>query len=109
MVMKKARKIFTAEVFLKLTTRVNGYALDVNDEGYMYRNIPDLVNGFFLHVGLGRPNDMTVEDMNQMIAALKDGSAVIQIQREAAALQRELRKQKVINKRLEMKLKRYEW
>jgi hypothetical protein len=52
---------------------------------------------------------MTVEDMNQMIAALKDGSAVIQIQREAAALQRELRKQKVINKRLEMKLKRYEW
>lgn len=107
--MKKARKIFTAEVFLKLTTRVNGYALDVNDEGYMYRNIPDLVKGFFLHVGLGRPNDMAVEDMNQMIAALKDGSAVIQIQREAAALQRELRKQKVINKRLEMKLKRYEW
>ena len=107
--MKKARKIFTAEVFLKLTTRVNGYALDVNDEGYMYRNIPDLVKGFFLHGGLGRPNDMTVEDMNQMIAALKDGSAVIQIQREAAALQRELRKQKVINKRLEMKLKRYEW
>lgn len=107
--MKKARKIFTTEVFLKLTTRVNGYALDVNDEGYMYRNIPDLVKGFFLHVGLGRPNDMTVEDMNQMIAALKDGSAVIQIQREAAALQRELRKQKVINKRLEMKLKRYEW
>lgn len=107
--MKKARKIFAAEVFLKLTTRVNGYALDVNDEGYMYRNIPDLVKGFFLHVGLGRPNDMTVEDMNQMIAELKDGSAVIQIQREAAALQRELRKQKVINKRLEMKLKRYEW
>jgi hypothetical protein len=44
-----------------------------------------------------------------MIAALKDGSAVIQIQREAADLRRQLRKQKVINKQLEMKLKKYEW
>ena len=96
--MKKARKIFTAEVYLKLTTKVNGYALDVNDEGYMYRNIPDLLKGFFLHVGLGRPNDMTKEDMDKMIAALKDGTAVIQIQREAADLQRQLRKQKMINK-----------
>ena len=107
--MKKARKIFTAEIYLKLTTRVNGYALDVNDEGYMYRNIPDLLKGFFLHVGLGRPNDMTSEDMDKMLMALKDGTAVVQIQREAAALQRQLRKQKLINKQLEMKLKKYEW
>ena len=87
--MKKARKIFTAEIYLKLTTKVNGYALDVNDEGYMYRNIPDLLKGFFLHVGLGRPNDMTSEDMDKMLMALKDGTAVVQIQREAAALQRQ--------------------
>jgi hypothetical protein len=107
--MKKARKIFTAEIYLKLTTKVNGYALDVNDEGYMYRNIPDLLKGFFLHVGLGRPNDMTSEDMDKMLMALKDGTAVVQIQREAAALQRQLRKQKLINKQLEMKLKKYEW
>ena len=107
--MKKARKIFTAEIYLKLTTKVNGYALDVNDEGYMYRNIPDLLKGLFLHVGLGRPNDMTSEDMDKMLMALKDGTAVVQIQREAAALQRQLRKQKLINKQLEMKLKKYEW
>ena len=107
--MKKTRKIFTAEIYLKLTTKVNGYALDVNDEGYMYRNIPDLLKGFFLHVGLGRPNDMTSEDMDKMLMALKDGTAVVQIQREAAALQRQLRKQKLINKQLEMKLKKYEW
>ena len=107
--MKKARKIFTAEIYLKLMTKVNGYALDVNDEGYMYRNIPDLLKGFFLHVGLGRPNDMTSEDMDKMLMALKDGTAVVQIQREAAALQRQLRKQKLINKQLEMKLKKYEW
>ena len=59
--------------------------------------------------GLGRPNDMTKEDMDKMIKALSDGTAVIQIQREAAALQRKLRKQKLINKELEMKLKKYEW
>ena len=107
--MKRERKMFTAEMQLKLITRVNGYALDVDDEGYMYRNIPDLIKGFFLHVGLGRPNDMTKEDMDKMIKALSDGTAVIQIQREAAALQRKLRKQKLINKELEMKLKKYEW
>ena len=107
--MKKTRKMFTAETYINLTTKVNGYALDVNDEGYMYRNIPDLLKGFFLHVGLGRPNDMTSEDMDKMLMALKDGTAVVQIQREAAALQRQLRKQKLINKQLEMKLKKYEW
>jgi hypothetical protein len=52
---------------------------------------------------------MTKEDMDKMIKALSDGTAVIQIQREAAALQRKLRKQKLINKELEMKLKKYEW
>ena len=107
--MKRERKIFTAEVQVKLITRVNGYALDVDDEGYMYRNITDLLKGFILHVGLGRPNDMTKEDMDKMIKALNDGTAVIQIQREAAALRRQLRKQKLINKELEMKLKKYEW
>ena len=107
--MKKARKMFIAETYINLTTKVNGYALDVDGEGYMYRNVPDLLKGFFLHVGLGRPNDMTREDMDKMIAALRDGTAVVQIQREAAALQRQLRKQKLINKQLEMKLKKYEW
>lgn len=107
--MKKARKMFTAETYINLTTKVNGYVLDVDGEGYMYRNVPDLLKGFFLHVGLGRPNDMTREDMDKMIAALRDGTAVVQIQREAAALQRQLRKQKLINKQLEMKLKKYEW
>ena len=107
--MKKARKMFTAETYINLTTKVNGYALDVDGEGYMYRNVPDLLKGFFLHVGLGRPNDMTREDMDKMIAALRDATAVVQIQREAAALQRQLRKQKLINKQLEMKLKKYEW
>ena len=85
--MKRERKIFTAEVQVKLITRVNGYALDVDDG----------------------PNDMTKEDMDKMIKTLSDGTAVIQIQREAAALQRKLRKQKLINKELEMKLKKYEW
>ena len=53
--MKRERKMFTAEVQVKLVTRVNGYALDVDDEGYMYRNIPDLIKGFFLHVGTRSP------------------------------------------------------
>ena len=44
-----------------------------------------------------------------MIKSLKKGTAVIQVQREAADLAKKLRKQKLINKELEMKLKKYEW
>ena len=107
--MKKQRKIFTPERQILLRTTKVGYQLDVDEEGYMYYDIASLIKGFFMHVGLGRPNEMTKQQMDDMMVALADGTAVIQIQREAADLAKKLRKQKMINKELSMKLKKYEW
>ncbi|MBE6265934.1 MAG: hypothetical protein E7102_05640 [Prevotella ruminicola] len=107
--MEKKRKVFTPVAQISLKTDSKGYHLDVDEEKYLYRDVVGLIKGFFIHVGLGRPNEMTKEDMDEMIKSLKKGTAVIQVQREAADLAKKLRKQKLINKELEMKLKKYEW
>ena len=46
--------------------------------------------------------------MDFMLDAIKDGSAVVQIQREAAKYRREMKRLKYKVAQLEMKLKRYE-
>ena len=99
--MEKKRKVFTPVAQISLKTDNKGYHLDVDEEKYLYRDVVGLIKG--------RPNEMTKEDMDEMIKSLKKGTAVIQVQREAADLAKKLRKQKLINKELEMKLKKYEW
>ena len=54
--MTRNRKEFVPEIQVSLKVGKTGYQLDVNDEGYMYRDIDDLIEGFCLHVGFGRPN-----------------------------------------------------
>lgn len=107
--MKKERKEFSPAAQATLRTMRNGYSLDVDDEGFMYYDIDDLMEGFFMHVGLGRPNAMTKDQMDDMLQSIKDGTAVVQIQREAAKYRREVRNLKIKVHQLEMKLKKYEW
>ena len=107
--MTEERKVFSPASRITLRTMRNGYSLDVDDEGYMYYDIDDLMEGFYMHVGLGRPNDMTKDQMADMLQSIKDGTAVVQIQREAANYQREIRNLKIKVHKLEMKLKKYEW
>ena len=45
-----------------LRTMVNGYMLEVNNEGYMYFNAQSLLEGFMVHVGLERLESMTKEE-----------------------------------------------
>ena len=59
-----------------LRTMVNGYMLEVNNEGYMYFNAQSLLEGFMVHVGLERLESMTKEEIKDMLNSLKDGSAV---------------------------------
>ena len=94
---------------ITLRTIRNCYLLDVDDEGYMYYGVDDLIKGFFMHAGLGRPNAMTGPQMDYMLNAIKEGTAVVEIQREAAKYRREVKKLKYRVAQLEMKLKRYEW
>ena len=105
---KKEEEIFIPAPRFSLRTMRNCYLLDVDDEGYMYYGIDDLIEGFFMHVALGRPNEMTKNEMNDMLASIKEGTAVVQIQREAAKYMKQVRNLKIKVKQLEMKLKKYE-
>ena len=69
-----------------LRTMVNGYMLEVNNEGYMYFNAQSLLEGFMVHVGLERLEAMTKEEIKAMLDALKDGSAVKKLQTEVTEL-----------------------
>ena len=69
-----------------LRTMTNGYMLDVNNEGYMYFDIPSLLEGFLVHVGLERLEAMTREEIKEMLDLLKDGSAVKKLQAEVTEL-----------------------
>ncbi len=71
---------------IQLRTMVNGYSLEVNDEGYMYFDAPSLLEGFMVHVGLERLEAMTKEEIKEMLGALKDGSAVKKLQAEVTEL-----------------------
>ena len=69
-----------------LRTMTNGYMLDVNNEGYMYFNALSLLEGFMVHVGLERLEAMTREEIKEMLALLKDGSAEKKLQAEVTEL-----------------------
>ena len=105
---KKEEMIFLPMPRLALRSMRNCYLLDVDDEGYMYYGIDELIEGFFMHVGLGRPNAMTKAQMDFLIDAIKNGTAVVEIQREAAKYRRQVKTLKYKVAQLEMKLKRYE-
>ena len=69
-----------------LRTMVNGYSLDVNGEGYMYFDAQSMLEGFMVRVGLERLEEMTQEEIKDMLDSLKDGSAVKKLQAEVTGL-----------------------
>ena len=83
---KSVEKEQPKRLAILLRTMVNGYMLEVNNEGYMYFNAPSLLEGFLVHVGLERLEAMTREEIKEMLNALKDGSAVKKLQAEVTEL-----------------------
>ena len=71
---------------IQLRTMVNGYMLEVNNEGYMYFNAQSLLEGFMIRVGMERLEAMTKEEIKAMLDSLKDGSAVKKLQAEVTEL-----------------------
>ena len=88
-----------------LRTMVNGYALEVNNEGYMYFNAQSLLEGFMVHVGLERLEAMTKEEIRVMLDSLKDGSAVKKLQAEVTSLKALVDDQKKQIRELKRKIK----
>ena len=81
-------------MILSVRTKVNGYLLEVNDEGYIFFDVRKLLAGMFIHVGMERLEAMTKEEIDIMMAATKDGSLVKQLQAEVTALKAEIAEQK---------------
>ena len=105
---KKAEKRQAKEkkrLAILLRTMVNGYALEVNNEGYMYFNAQSLLEGFMVHVGLERLETMTKEEIRDMLDSLKDGSAVKKLQVEVTSLKALVDEQKKQIRELKRKIK----
>ena len=65
---------------VRLMTTPNGYSLDVDGNGYMYFTLAELVEGFFIHVGLGIVDYCDEQTMRDLMTACatwpKEGDAI---------------------------------
>ena len=77
-----------------LRTMTNGYMLEVNNEGYMYFNAQSLLEGFMVHVGMKRLEEMTQEEIKDFLKATKDGSLNKKLQAEVTELKALIAEQK---------------
>jgi hypothetical protein len=72
---------------INVMTLRNGYALKVDGESYMYYNQQSLLEGMLVRIGMDRHDEMTKDDLHAMVEAIKDGSAIKQLQEQIAAMQ----------------------
>jgi hypothetical protein len=91
---KKKEQKEQKRLLILLRTMVNGYMLEVNNEGYMYFNAQNLLEGFMIHVGMERLEAMTKAEVKAMVNAVKDGSAVKKLQAEVTELMATINEQK---------------
>ena len=108
---KSVEKEQPKRLAILLRTMVNGYMLEVNNEGYMYFNAQSLLEGFLVHVGMERLEAMTKEEIKEMVNSIKDGSAIKKLQAEVTELKsvindqkKEIREQKGVIKELKKEL-----
>ena len=91
---QKKEQMEQKRLAILLRTMVNGYMLEVNNEGYMYFNAQSLLEGFLVHVGMERLEAMTKEEIKEMVNSIKDGSAVKKLQAEVNELKAVIDEQK---------------
>ena len=72
---------------INVMTLRNGYALKVDGESYMYYNQQSLLEGMLVRMGMDRHDEMSKDDLHAMVEAIKDGSAIKQLQEQIAAMQ----------------------
>lgn len=96
---------------VKVETAPNGYSLDVDGNGYMYFTLAELVEGFFIHVGLGIADYCDEQTMRDLMTACatwpKEGDAIkavggleAKVQALEQAHQRDLRNIETLKSRM---------
>lgn len=101
---------------IKIQTLPNGYALDVDNQKYMYHSLDGLIEGFMLHVCLGEKPYCNKEFMKDFIAtavAWKTGDGDltkknIELSDENKRLSSIIQTNKKVIKRLKEKLASYD-
>ncbi len=67
---------------IEVRTMPNGYSLEVDKKGYMYFDVPTLVEGILVHVGMERSAYMKQSEIHVMVEGIKDGSVIKTLQAE---------------------------
>jgi len=88
------RKLEQLRLDIRLRTVVNGYALEVNNEGFMYFDAQSLLEGFCIHVGIERLGAMTKGEVRKMLKATMNGSIAKMLQAEVTELKAQVLEQK---------------
>lgn len=71
---------------ISIATLPNGYALQIDDENYMYYTPESLLEGFMIRLGLMRLEEMTSKEISDLLVSLKDGSIAKKLQAEVTEL-----------------------
>lgn len=90
---------------LKITvkTQHQGYLLEVGDTQYFYYKVTELFEGLAIHAGLIKEDFMTSEEMEQLMEAIINGTALKEALKEVVELKKVI---KALKK--ELKHRRYE-
>jgi hypothetical protein len=88
------KKLEQLKLDIRLRTVSNGYALDVNNEGFMYFDAQSLLEGFCIHVGIERLQAMTKGEVRKMLKATIKGSVAKMLQAEVTELRAQMLEQK---------------
>ena len=71
---------------IKVETLRNGYALEVNGEKFMYFDASTLLEGMLIRVGMERLDELTKYELHTMVEAIKDGSAIKNLETQLSLL-----------------------
>ena len=71
---------------IKVETLRNGYALEVNGEKFMYFDAATLLEGMLIRVGMERLDELTRYEIHTMVEAIKDGSAIKNLETQLSLL-----------------------
>ena len=88
------KKLEQLKLDIRLRTVSNGYALEVNEEGFMYFDAQSLLEGFCIHVGIERLEAMTKGEVRKMLKATRNGSIAKMLQAEVTELKAQVLEQK---------------
>lgn len=92
---------------IKLETAPNGYALEVNGQGYLYFTLEELLEGFIVHVGLKELEYMNRDGLKKIIEASlkwKDNGKLV---KELTKCKTKLEQLEKSNKAMKKKLSKY--